>query len=88
MFLNRFPTILRQFEVKVFDEKYVLKNASETIFRRKLLLEMAVEWWEIDLETCSGYKKIPQSQGYTSVKKNQDHTTRRNENIAGKGRKG
>ena len=30
---------------------------------------MAVEWWEMNLETCSGMKNIPQGQGNTSVKK-------------------
>ena len=30
---------------------------------------MAVEWWEMNLETCSGYEKHSQDQGNTSVKK-------------------
>ena len=30
---------------------------------------MAVEWWEMNLETCSGYENISQSRGNTLVKK-------------------
>ena len=56
-------------------------------FCRKLLLQMTVEWWEIILKTDSGYEKHSSKSGQYVSKKNQSHTTRRNENIAGKGQK-
>ena len=73
MFLNSFPTILRSFEAEVFDEKCQLflstihfgsvQNSLFDTFRRKFLLQMAVEWWEMNLETCSGYEKHSSGSG-------------------------
>ena len=66
MFLNSFPTILRSFEAKVFDakcqqvafeqtQKWFLVHFLKILF--KILLQMAVEWWEMNLETYSVYEK-------------------------------
>ena len=72
--------ILQEIDEKV--EKDPLKNVPEPIFgsvqkslfdtfRRKLLLQMAVEWWEMNLETCSGYEKHSSGSGqYPSSRKN------------------
>ena len=40
----------------------VQKSLIDT-FRPKLLLQMAVEWWEMNLETCSGYEKHSSESG-------------------------
>ena len=60
--------------------KRTLKNVLELIFgsvqkslfdtfRRELLLQMAVEWWEMNLETCSGYEKHSSGSGQYVSKK-------------------
>ena len=36
---------------------------------RKLLLQMTVEWWEMNLETCSGYEKHSSGSGQYVSKK-------------------
>ena len=56
-------------------------------FRRELLLQMAVEWWEMNLETCFGYEKHSSGSGQYVSKKNQGHVIRRSEIIAGNRRK-
>ena len=38
-------------------------------FRRKLLFQMAVEWWEMNLETCYGYAKHSSGSGQYVSKK-------------------
>ena len=81
MFLKCFPTILRSFEAKVFDIFVLfLQYVQETffwpvqkplfhVFCRKLLLQMAVEWWEIILKTYSGYEKHSSKSGQYVSKK-------------------
>ena len=46
----------------------VQKSLVDT-FRRKLLLQMAVEWWRMRLETCSGYEKHSSESGQYVSKK-------------------
>ena len=60
---------------------------SGAFFSRELLLQIAVEWWEMNLETCSGYEKHSSGSRQYVSKKNEGHTTRRIENIAGNRRK-
>ena len=46
------------------------KMGSGAFFPRELLLQMAVEWWEMNLETYSGYEKHSSgSEQYVSKKK-------------------
>ena len=46
----------------------VQKSLVDT-FRRNFLLQMAVEWWEMNLETCSGYEKHSSESGQYVSKK-------------------
>ena len=56
-----------------------LQKSIFDIFRWKLLLHMAVEWWEINVETCSWYEKYS-SESVQYVRKK---IRARNENTAG-----